>query len=298
MRERRNGRLVRRRDDGVRLRMREPAGAVAAHCRRFDPTGAIEPEDLALAGLMDLVGKNLKFYTQTGQITTDDGLTEIRAANGIATTQEVTANGIGFRLVEGKVGIFQFKNLTIQQAESFHFNGGAGNVALGLVAAEAVTIEGKLELGCGSNLGQLNGYPPAASHGAGAAEADGTGPGAGKVATKVNNELVAGGGGGSHSVGGGGGGAGLTSNAVTNVMANGGASGMTYLDPAFDPPLGGSAGGGSHSVPGGAGGGAVQIVAGKKITIGTGTGPVAILAFWSCGALDGLSTKLGAAVTR
>lgn len=72
MRERRNGRLVRRRDDGVRLRMREPAGAVAAHCRRFDPTGAIEPEDLALAGLMDLVGKNLKFYTQTGQITTDD----------------------------------------------------------------------------------------------------------------------------------------------------------------------------------------------------------------------------------
>lgn len=248
----------------------EPTATDPAHCRQFDPTGAVEPTDLTVGGLKNFTGKNLKFYTETGQITTDDGVTEIRAANAIATKQEVAANGIGFRRVDGKVGIFQFKNLTIQAAESFHFNGAFGNVALALVATEQVTIEGKLELGCFSSAGQLYGYVPAASHGSGAAGADGTGPGGGKVAATVNSQLVAGGGGGSHSLGGGGGGGGLTTGAVT---ATGGAAGTIYIDPGFDPPLGGSAGGGGNGVVGGPGGGALQIVAGTKITIGTGSGP-------------------------
>ena len=248
----------------------EPTATDPAHCRQFDPTGAIEPSDLVIAGLKDFSGKNLKFYTETGQITTDDAVTEIRAANADPTKEEITANGIGFRRVDGKVGIFQFKNLTIQAAESFHFNGATGNVALALVATEQITVEGKLELGCFSTAGQLYGYAPAASHGAGGAGADGTGPGAGKVAAMVSGQLVAGGGGGSHSVSAGAGGGGLTS---TSVTASGGAAGTAYTDPGFDPPLGGSAGGGGMGSTGGAGGGAAQLVAGVKITIGTGVGP-------------------------
>ena len=36
----------------------EPTATDPAHCRQFDPTGAVEPSDLTIAGLKDFTGKN------------------------------------------------------------------------------------------------------------------------------------------------------------------------------------------------------------------------------------------------
>ena len=44
----------------------EATAETAAHCRRFDPTGLVEPTDLIVAGLKDYTGKNLK-SPNTGQ---------------------------------------------------------------------------------------------------------------------------------------------------------------------------------------------------------------------------------------
>ena len=252
----------------------EATADTAAHCRRFDPTGLVEPTDLTVAGLKDYTGKNLKFFTDTGQITTTDGATEIRAANAFPDKEEVNAAGIGFRLVAGKVGIFQFKNLTIEKADAFNFNGAIGSVALALVATEQITISGKLDLGC-TTFGQLSGYPPAGSSVGGTSvtttvSGDGAGPGKGKGGGVAGGLAEGGGGGGGHGALGGGGADGFNTS-----VASGGLAGASYTDPSFDPPLGGSGGGSGAMASGGAGGGAVQLVAGTKITIGSGTGAVA-----------------------
>ena len=265
------------------------AAAVPAHCRVLDPTGAVEPLDLAVPGVGDFVlladggpAPGLKFFTDTGKITTADGVTEIRPANAVPQTQEVT-HGIGFRLVANKVGIFQFKNLTLPVTDTIlgkpHI--ATGSVALAIVAAEEIKIEGVLDLGCAVP-------DPAASHAGAVAAANnstqvnGTGPGAGAAGNKSASlaAVISGGGGGGHSALGGAGGDGLKC-FNCEALVSGGAGGVTYDDTTFDPPLGGSGGGagaGSSTLGGaggGGGGGALQLVAGKRITIGNGSGPVA-----------------------
>jgi len=249
----------------------EPTADTPAHCRRFDPTGIVDPTDLTVAGLKDYKGKNFKFFTDTGQITSADGATEIRGANQFPEKEEVNAAGIGFRRVAGKVGIFQFKNLTIEKADAFSFNGAIGAVALALVATEQITISGRIDLGC-TTYGQLYGYSAAGSSPGGTSvnntvSGDGTGPGKGKGGGVASGLAEGGGGGGGHGALGGFGGDGLNT-----VVASGGQAGASYADPGFDPPLGGSGGGSGATASGGAGGGAVQLVAGTKITIGSGTG--------------------------
>ena len=249
-------------------------GATAAHCRVFDPTGSVEPTDLTQAGLMDFSGTDLKFFTDTGRITSADEATEIRPANATATVEEVSANGIGFRLVAGKLGIFQFKNFTLQASQSFDFTGASGTVALAIVAAEEVKINGVLDVGC--SFHPLHGYPPAGSFPGSGTPADaktqlnGMGPGGGKAGGKSaasGGYLVSGGGGAGHGAAGGQGGDGIYQ---TEAVVFGGAGGAFYDDTPFDPPLGGAGGGSGGHTTGGAGGGAVQIVAGVRITIGSG----------------------------
>ena len=275
------------------------AGGIDAHCRVFDPTGAVEPSDLTQAGLMDFTGKNLKFFTETGRITTSDEATEIRAANKVATVEEVSSNGIGFRLVPGKLGIFQFKNFTLQATTSFgDLNGATGSVALAIVAAEEVKIEGVLDLGCFARFS--NSYPSAGSYqGSGQppnnqTQLDGKGPGGGKAGGKsAAGNVISGGGGAGHGGSGGQGGSGLVPGEAVVFGGNGGAS---YDDIPFDPPLGGSGGGSGASAGGSAGGGAVQIVAGVRITIGDSPdagGTIQGINVGGCGGQDSLSAAAG-----
>jgi hypothetical protein len=279
-----------------------PAGSTAAHCRVFDPTGSVEPSDLSQTGLMDFTGKNLKFFTETGRITTTDEATEIRPANATATVEEVSANGIGFRLVPGKLGIFQFKNFTLQATTNLgEVNGATGTVALAIVAAEEVKIEGVLDLGCGNRL-LTPYYPSAGSHdGSGTpadtkTQLDGMGPGGGKAGGKSaasGGNVISGGGGAGHGASGGQGGSGLYPNEAVVFGGNGGAS---YDDIPFDPPLGGSGGGSGGGVGGGAGGGAVQIVAGVRITIGDSPdagGAIQGINVGGCGGSDSLTAAAG-----
>ena len=265
------------------------AAAVPAHCRVIDPTGSVEPSDLAVPGVADFVlladggpAPGLKFFTDTGRITTADEATEIRPANMVPQTQEVT-HGIGFRLVDSRVGIFQFKNLTLPATDTIfgkpHI--ATGSVALAIVAAEELKIEGVLDLACAIPN-------PAGSHAGAAAPANpstqvnGMGPGGGLAGGKSPSlgTILSGGGGGGHSGLGGAGGDGLKC-FNCEALVFGGAGGAAYDDTTFDPPLGGSGGGagaGSSTLGGaggGSGGGALQLVAGIRITIGDGTGPAA-----------------------
>lgn len=264
------------------------AGATAAdpaHCLAMDPTGAVEPSDLSVPGVGDFAlvadggpAPGLKFFTDTGRITTADDATEIRPANAVAGTQEVT-HGIGFRLVAGKVGIFQFKNLTLPTSAAHHT--ATGSVALAIVASEEIKIGGVLDLACaipniaGSHAGAA--APPNAS-----TQVNGMGPGAGQAGNTSPSlgTVISGGGGGGHAAIGGPGGDGLKC-FNCEALVFGGLGGTTYDDTTFDPPLGGSGGGagaGSSTLGGaggGSGGGAMQLVAGKRITIGDGTGPAA-----------------------
>lgn len=265
------------------------AGTVAAHCKVLDPTGSVEPSDLAVPGVTDFVlladggpAPGLEFFTDTGRITTADGATEIRPANQVPQTEEVT-HGIGFRRVDNKVGIFQFKNLTLPATDTIfgkpHIATGA--VALAIVAAEEIKIAGVLDLACaisnpaGSHAGAA--APPNAS-----TQVIGMGPGGGAAGQKSPSlgTILSGGGGGGHSALGGAGGDGLKCFNCESLIF-GGAGGAAYDDTTFDPPAGGSgggAGGGSTTLGGGGGGnggGALQLVAGIRITIGDGSGPAA-----------------------
>ena len=265
------------------------AAAAPAHCRAMDPTGAVEPSDLAVPGVADFVlladggaAPGLKFFTDTGRITTADEATEIRPANAVPQTQEVT-HGIGFRRVDDKVGIFQFKNLTLPATDTIfgkpHI--ATGSVALAIVAAEEIKIEGVLDLACAISN-------PAGSHAGAAAPANastqvnGMGPGAGIAGGKSPSlgTVISGGGGGGHSSLGGAGGDGLKC-FNCEALVFGGAAGAAYDDTTFDPPLGGSGGGAGTGnttlggAGGGSGGGALQLVAGIRITIGDGSGPAA-----------------------
>ncbi len=255
----------------------EPTATTAAHCRAFDPSGAVEPTDLAVAGVKDYAGHNLKFFTDTGRITSPDESMEIRPPNADPLVEEVSSNGIGFRKVAGKVGIFQFKNFTLEPSAAgaiFDSNGAFGSVALAVVAAEEIKIEGILDIGCDRRFS--NDYPAAASAAGSNTPANaqtqenGKGTGGGLAGGKAQSgNVIAGGGGGGHAAGGGQGGDGVVPN---QALVFGGNGGIAYDDVAFDPPLGGS-GGGAGNAGGGGGGGAVQLVAGKRITIGNGLGP-------------------------
>ena len=254
----------------------EPTGTTAAHCRAFDPSGAVDPTDLAVAGVKDFAGHDLKFFTDTGRITTSDEGTEIRPPNADPLVEEVSSNGIGFRKVAGKVGIFQFKSFTLQGAASgafFEVNSAFGSVAFAIVASDEIKIEGLLELGC--NYRPIHPYAPAAGAAGSNAPANaqtqenGKGTGGGLAGGKaLSGNVIAGGGGGGHAASGGQGGDGVVPN---QALVVGGNSGVAYDDLAFDPPLGGS-GGGAGNAAGGGGGGALQLVAGKRITIGDGLG--------------------------
>jgi hypothetical protein len=250
--------------------------SVAAHCRVFDPLGPIEPSDMDVAGAGDSTFFNVKFNTDTGAITSDDGATILRAANTNPVLQEVL-NGIGFRRVDGQIGIFQFNSLTIDKAEVFHVNGATGSVALGLVAKTTLTINGVLDLGCPTSR-PFYVFPSAGSSPGGNTPGDGQGAGGGKQGLGASGYPLSGGGGGGHGATGGNGGVGRL-DANTGGDTAGGAFGPANDDTAA--PKGGSGGGstaagkqttqGFDTALGGAGGGAVHLVAGGQITIGSGT---------------------------
>ncbi|CAN5219052.1 hypothetical protein BH09MYX1_BH09MYX1_09650 [soil metagenome] len=251
----------------------DAAGVTPAHCLEFDPTGPIDSTDLVVQGVKSFTGKNLKFDSDTGHITTDDGATEIRAANADPTKEEVDTNGIGFRRVNGQIGIFQFADLTINAADGFHVNGATGSLPLGLVASGTITINGKIDLGCGrSHI--LSPFTSAGSNAGGPGGSDGVGPGGGKHGVTASTYSLSGGGGGGHGVAGGSGGVGRLDKFSGGDTAAG-AGGALVMDTMG--PLGGGGGGGNGNATGdyaqgGAGGGAIEVVAGKEIIIGSGAG--------------------------
>lgn len=254
----------------------DSTATVAAHCRVFDPIGPIEPSDLDIAGAGDSTFTNVKFNTDTGKITTDDGTTILREANADPAVQEVLS-GIGFRKVADQIGIFQFNSLTINKADSLHTNGATGSVALGLVAKTNLTINGVLDLACAFNK-IVYPYSSAGANAGGNTPGDGQGAGGGKQGLGASGYPLSGGGGGGHAATGGGGGVGRLDNGSSGDTA-GGAAGAANDDTAA--PKGGSGGGstaagkqtpqGFDTAFGGAGGGAVHLVAGAQITIGSGT---------------------------
>jgi len=147
------------------------------------------------------------------------------------------------------LGVFLVNSLTIQDGGTIAFNGDRPGV---LVAMEHITVtDGKIVANAGGWV-----FPDLAS---GAQR--GFGPGGGGFSTAVRPSGGAGGGAGGSFCSGGGLGASMTVGA-----------GATYGSVSCSPLLGGSTGatpGGIGSGDGGDGGGALQLVAGTKIEIGS-----------------------------
>lgn len=253
------------------------AGTAAAHCLQIDPSGAIDPSDLAVVGVKDFVAAGAQFDTDTGKITSTDGATVIRSANTNPDAEEVDATtGIGFRRVAGSVGIFQFKSLTVNAGSGLPPSSNAiGSIGLALVAQTTITINSEIDVGTHYFAGN---NPPASGPGGVTAvvdtEANGYAPNDGGISggsglLGTGSIITSGGGGGGHAANGGAGGGG--------TGASGGSFGPTYDDTSFDPLIGGGGGGAGRTfngqqAAGGRGGGAIALVAGQSITIGNGSG--------------------------
>jgi hypothetical protein len=146
-----------------------------------------------------------------------------------------------------RVGVFIAKSVRIAASASVTVKGA---LPLVLVASDTIEIFGELSA-AGLHDNAVAGGSTTTSTGKGG------GPGGGGPLLSYNA-----GGGGSFC------GKGGTGNAITAGMS--GVGGATYGTPELVPLLGGSAGGcGSQFGGGGAGGGAIQLVAGKAITIAT-----------------------------
>lgn len=226
-----------------------------AHCAVIHPSGLVLPEDLATTGVGAVsIAANTRFVTDTGVI---DG---VRGANVDPLKMEVI-DGIGFRLaIDGphRVGIWTFESLEIPEGVTIRFT---ETNPVALVAQKTIAIVGVVDARGYDLAGTLCADAVAGPGGfRGGVMAPGLGPGGGLVpSTDAAGRSGAGHGG----VGGAGG----------PVGANPGADGgVAYGTPTLIPLVGGSGGAGSSQLtgPGGGGGGAIQIVAGEKISIGGG----------------------------
>jgi hypothetical protein len=215
------------------------------------------------SGDVETKGATMAFDTDTGEI--KSGTTVVRAAgvgdkSGIYYEQKVQTGSPG-------LGIFSLKKLVVDAAGTVT---ATGVRALVLLASDAVTIDGVIDVSATASAGG-----PGAFDG-GKGNAAGGGPGAGGVskASATGKYCAGGSGGGGH--GGAGGAGGKSACAAPDDFA-GGVGGKTGGAAGLVPLAGGSGGAGSvkpasvtgsTTGAGGGGGGAVQIVSAATITVG------------------------------
>jgi hypothetical protein len=241
------------------------------HCGQLVPSGgAVLTSDLSDPSNMLLdttIGTGTTLYTSdvsngsAGEITNST-----RGSNNDPLVYEVR-NGIGF-VVRNNVGIFRFKNLTINGTLSLR-----GSAAVALVAVGDITINGRLDAqgsgsGCGSGSNTRN--PGPGGFAGGSSESIGSGPGGGGSGSSVSSEESGGGGGGHGATGG--------SGAKPPIHVAYPTGGPVFGDVTITSLRGGAGGGGGGSGgnsggDGGGGGGAVQLVASGTVRImGLGNG--------------------------
>jgi hypothetical protein len=204
------------------------------------PTGALgfTPSNVDLTGI-DL--------TKVGDFVVDADCT-IDTDSNLASCgdgAQVLAFKIATQSDGSKVAVYVAKSLTIPAGKSLTIQGFSESRPLVLIALETITIAGSLDGSSKAEVGIAGGSSPKTE------KTKGVGPGGGSA----SGALAASGGGSYCGIGGGGA-------AETGGTATLG--GTAYGTPAITPLVAGSSGG---DVGSGAGGGAIQLVAGKTITI-------------------------------
>ena len=232
------------------------------HCKHLEPSGAADPGDYTLAGLLAVS------ISGTGTINSETG--EINAPPIVRGAGMGVDQGIGFRLAAqadgSTIGVFSFGTLTIVDNALLNV---VGHRPIALVANGDIIVSGAIDV-----QGTCMPGTTVAGGGAGGAPKLGTGNsgggmGAGQGGTNATGGGGGGGGGGHGDVGGKG--------ATTSVTANaGGAGGVVFGDLTMDDPAisgggGGAAGGGALATAtggqGGSGGGALQLVSNHQLTL-------------------------------
>ena len=201
-----------------------------------------------LAGTTSLVGTNLDFNTDTGEIDALNGNSTIRAAgSGVIA-------GIAFELVAQAgappIGVFAADSFEVPGTGEWDADGSA---AFALVA-ETIVVDGELWVGGTGNT------PGAGGGGGGASGKSGGGCGGGAAGSGQLESATGGGGGGAATAGGDGGGGSGTGGRACGATA----------EPLVGGGGGGAAASGLGSANGGGGGGGIALLATSSITVDAG----------------------------
>jgi hypothetical protein len=249
------------------------------HCKVFTPHTPVTVDLIGGSG----AGGAVSVLTSIIKINTDDGtIDNFRPANTNPDATETKQGIVFFRTAT--MGVFSFNDLTIDTAATVNVVGTRG---LALVSSNNIVIKGTLDGRPKDLTGAVCAVASAGPGGfAGGLGGVNSGNGGGAGGGKGPAQVIYGG-------GGGGGGNGDTARAggSGNNAANAGGNGGTFTALAY-PIVGGSGGGSgsSSNARGGGGGGAIQLVAGKKITIG-GFGALVGVNVSGCGGRDGIMSS-------
>jgi hypothetical protein len=210
--------------------------------------------DLLIGATADVTGIDLSFDTDTGEIDDENGDTLREPGEGIHA-------GIGFAIRNG-MAIFTAHAFAIDVDSTWDAD---GDNALVLFAADAVTVDGVLDVGASDEFAGVGGGDGAT----GGAQSSACSGGDGRFKMAINASAGGGGGGGATA-----GGAGAQTAADANGATAGGAGGTACSPPSALPLAGGNGGGAAGSENGnvqggfgGGGGGAVALVAMTRVVV-------------------------------
>ena len=197
---------------------------------------------------VDLSGIDL---TKVGDFVVDTTACSVDVESNLASCGD-GAGVLGFKIATqadgSKVAVYVAKSITINAGKDLSIQGFGASRPLVLIALETITINGTLFGNSRGDVGIAGGMPQKTSR------MKGVGPGGGGAGTGTG----AAGGGSYCGLGGAGG-------VESGTASTGGAA---YGTAEISPLVAGSSGGAGDGT-GGAGGGAIQLVAGKSITIGS-----------------------------